>query len=53
MDDNDPERRTQDEIGKDASRETDDRETRREEMELSLMDADASEAGEVVGDEME
>ena len=53
MDDQDPERGTQEEIRQDAAREGDDTETRREEVELSLMEADASDAGEVVGDEME
>ena len=47
-----PERATQAEIETQAAVEGDDPHTRREELELDLMSADASEAGEVIGDEM-
>ncbi len=48
----DPEDRTQDEIREDAAAEPDDPVTAREEVELDLMEADASEAAEEIGDEM-
>lgn len=53
MTEQDPEARTQQEIREDAQREGDDPDTSREELELDLMDAGASDAGEVIGDETE
>lgn len=47
----DPEEATQQEIRGDAVREPDDPTTAREELELDLMEDDASEAGEVIGEE--
>lgn len=48
----DPERETQAEIRADAAVEPDDPTTAREELELDLMEAGASEAGATIGDEM-
>ena len=45
----DPEERTQAEVREDAARTPDDPTTRREELELELMDEDESEAGEHIG----
>ena len=50
--DRDPEEMTQAEVADEAARAPDDPTTAREELELDLMEADASEAGEVIGDEM-
>ena len=47
-----PEEQTQAEVERDAAAAPDDPTTAREELELDLMEADASEAGEVIGDEM-
>jgi hypothetical protein len=44
-----PEERTQDEVRDDAARAPDDPVTRREELELDLMEDEASEAGEHLG----
>jgi hypothetical protein len=48
----DPERATEAETEAQAAAEPDDPTTAREELELDLMEADASDAGEVIGDEM-
>jgi hypothetical protein len=48
----DPEDATQGEVEAQAAATPDDPTTAREELELDLMEADASEAGEVIGDEM-
>jgi hypothetical protein len=45
----DPEQETQAEVEEDARTSPDDRTTQREELELALMDEDASEAGEQIG----
>lgn len=45
-----PEEQTQDEIKEQAVQEGDDPQTRREEVELDLMEQGSSEAGEVIGD---
>jgi hypothetical protein len=49
-DERDPEEQTQQEIKEQAAREPDDPQTSREETELDLMEDDASESGEVIGD---
>lgn len=48
----DPEDVTQAEVEAQAAIEPDDPTTAREELELDLMSAESSEAGEVIGDEM-
>ena len=48
----DPEERTEAEIERQAAATPDDPITRREELELDLMEHDDSEDGEIVGDEM-
>ena len=45
----DAEQQTQAEVEEDARTSPDDRTTQREELELALMDQDASEAGEHIG----
>jgi hypothetical protein len=50
MAERDPEEQTQQEIKTDAAREPDDPQTAREELELDLMETDASEAGEEIGE---
>lgn len=50
MERNDPEQATQEEIREDAVREPDDPKTAREELELDLMDSDASDDGTVIGE---
>lgn len=47
-----PEAQTQADVEAQAATEPDDPQTAREELELDLMEAGASEAGEVIGDEM-
>jgi len=47
----DPEAKTQQEVKQDAATEEDDPVTSREELEVELMDRDASEAGEEIGQE--
>jgi len=49
MERNDPEQATQEEIRQDAANEGDDRHTSREEVELDLMESDASDAGHHLG----
>ena len=49
-DERDPEQLTQDEIKEQAVQEGDDPQTRREEVELDLMEQGSSDAGEVIGD---
>lgn len=51
MSDGDPEARTQDEVREEAATEEDDPVTRREELEVELMDEGASDAGEQIGQE--
>ena len=51
MSDADPEAMTQDEVKEQAATEEDDPVTKREELEVELMDEGASEAGEEIGQE--
>ena len=52
MNDHDPEGTTQEELKEEAQAEPDDPVTRREELEVGLMDEGVSEAGEEIGEEM-
>lgn len=49
-DERDPEEKTQEEIREQAAMTPDDPITHREELELDLMEADESEAGETIGE---